>query len=116
MLPNKVVPSRIKRDHVRVVLGLFADAFVSRVKRRMDIRIVRMSKNRYSVIANYTTNLIYDRLGPVLTEQLIRKSPKNDSGYRPNRLHQWLSVIAHLGHGWRAEVAEMTVVDAVLGG
>ena len=50
-----------------------------------------MSKNRYSVVANYTTNLIYDRLGPGLTEELIRKTPKNDSGYRPNKLHQWLS-------------------------
>jgi hypothetical protein len=50
-----------------------------------------MSKNRYSVVANYTTNLIYDRLGPGITEELIRKTPKNDKGYRPNRLHQWLS-------------------------
>lgn len=50
-----------------------------------------MSKNRYSVVANYTTNLIYDRLGPGITEELIKKSPKTDKGYRPNRLHQWLS-------------------------
>jgi hypothetical protein len=50
-----------------------------------------MGKNRFSVVANYTTNLIYDRLGPGITEELIRKTPKNDRGYRPNRLHQWLS-------------------------
>lgn len=50
-----------------------------------------MGKNRFSVVANYTTNLIYDRLGPGITEELILKTPKNDKGYRPNRLHQWLS-------------------------
>jgi hypothetical protein len=50
-----------------------------------------MSKNRYSVVAKYTTNLIYDRLGPGITEELIRLSPKNESGARPNKLHQWLN-------------------------
>jgi hypothetical protein len=50
-----------------------------------------MSKNRYSVVANYTTNLIYDRLGPGMTDELIRLSPKTDTGSRANKLHQWLS-------------------------
>jgi hypothetical protein len=42
-------------------------------------------------VANYTTNLVYDRLGPGITEALIEKTPMNEKGYRPNRLHQWLS-------------------------
>jgi hypothetical protein len=50
-----------------------------------------MSKNRYSVVANYTTNLIYDRLGPGITDELIRLSPKTEAGSRVNKLHQWLS-------------------------
>ena len=50
-----------------------------------------MSKNRYSVVAIYTTNLIYERLGPGILEELISKTPKNEKGYRPNRLHQWLT-------------------------
>jgi hypothetical protein len=50
-----------------------------------------MSKNRYSVVASYTTNLIYERLGPGILEELISKTPKNEKGYRPNRLHQWLT-------------------------
>ena len=44
-----------------------------------------------SIGENYTTNLIYDRLGPGITDELINKTPKNERGYRPNRLHQWLS-------------------------
>ena len=43
------------------------------------------------IVANYTTNLVYDRLGPGLMEELIHKTPKNDKGHRPNRLLQWLS-------------------------
>lgn len=50
-----------------------------------------MSKNRYSVVANYITNLIYDRLGPGITDELILKSPMNEKRYRPNKLHYWLS-------------------------
>jgi hypothetical protein len=50
-----------------------------------------MSKNRYSVVASYTTNLVYERLGPGILEELISKTPKNEKGYRPNRLHQWLT-------------------------
>ncbi len=50
-----------------------------------------MSKNRYSVVSHYTTNLVYDRLGPGILDELQAKTPKNDKGYRPNKLHQWLS-------------------------
>ncbi len=50
-----------------------------------------MSKNRYSVVSHYTTNLVYDRLGPGILDELQAKTPKNEKGYRPNKLHQWLS-------------------------
>lgn len=69
----------------------FPDEFYENIYRLKGWTWPGMSKNRYSVVANYTTNLIYDRLGPGLTEELIRKTPKNEKGYRPNRLHQWLS-------------------------
>lgn len=50
-----------------------------------------MSKNRYSVVAHYTTDLIYERLGPGILDELILKTPKNERGYRPNKLHRWLT-------------------------
>jgi hypothetical protein len=69
----------------------FPDEFYENIYKLKSWTWPGMSKNRYSVVANYTTNLIYDRLGPGITEELIKKTPKNDRGYRPNRLHQWLS-------------------------
>lgn len=81
----------VLRRELAVWAKRFPDEFYVNIYRLKGWTWPGMSKNRYSVVANYTTNLIYDRLGPGLTEELIRKSPKNDSGYRPNKLHQWLS-------------------------
>lgn len=50
-----------------------------------------MGKNRYSVVAKYTTDLIYDRLAPGLLDELKSKAPKNEKGQRPSKLHQWLT-------------------------
>jgi hypothetical protein len=50
-----------------------------------------MQKNRYSVVAYYTRDLVYERLAPGLLRELESKSPKNDSGNRSNKLHQWLT-------------------------
>ncbi|MGC1505790.1 MAG: P63C domain-containing protein [Sulfitobacter sp.] len=69
----------------------FPDEFYENIYKLKGWKWPGMSKNRFSVCANYTTNLIYDRLGPGITDELIRKTPKTDKGYRPNKLHQWLS-------------------------
>lgn len=69
----------------------FPDEFYENIYKLKGWKWPGMSKNRFSVCANYTTNLIYDRLGPGITDELIRKSPKNEKGYRTNKLHQWLS-------------------------
>ena len=50
-----------------------------------------MSKNRYSVVGHYTNNLVFERLAPGLLSDLQAKSPRNEKGYRPNKLHQWLT-------------------------
>lgn len=50
-----------------------------------------MGKNRFSAVAGYTTDLIYERIAPGLLEELREKSPKNEKGHRANKLHQWLS-------------------------
>ena len=79
------------RRELAVWAKKFPDEFYENIYRLKGWQWPGMSKNRYSVVANYTTNLVYDRLGPGITEGLINKTPKNDKGYRPNRLHQWLS-------------------------
>lgn len=50
-----------------------------------------MTKNRFSVVAHYTRDLVYERLGPGVLHALESNTPKNDKGHRPNKLHQWLT-------------------------
>lgn len=50
-----------------------------------------MGKNRYSVVAKYTTDLVYDRLAPGLLTELKSKAPQNEKGQRSTKLHQWLT-------------------------
>ncbi len=50
-----------------------------------------MSKNRYSVVAHYTRDLVYERMAPGLLQELEKKSPKNEKGQRSNLLQEWLS-------------------------
>lgn len=81
----------VLRRELAVWAKRFPDEFYVNIYKLKGWTWPGMSKNRYSIVANYTTNLIYDRLGPGLTEELIRKSPMTDKGYRANKLHQWLS-------------------------
>lgn len=50
-----------------------------------------MRKNRFSVVAHYTRDLVYERIAPGLLQELERKSPKDETGKRKNKLHQWLT-------------------------
>jgi hypothetical protein len=79
------------RRELAVWAKKFPDEFYENIYKLKGWTWPGMGKNRFSVVANYTTNLIYDRLGPGITEELISKTPMNDRGYRPNKLHQWLS-------------------------
>lgn len=79
------------RRELAVWAKKFPDEFYENIYKLKGWKWPGMSKNRFSVCANYTTNLIYDRLGPGITDELITKTPKNEKGYRPNKLHQWLS-------------------------
>lgn len=96
---EKVRPQNALQSYLGIVLRKelaawakkFPDEFYENIYKLKGWKWPGMTKNRFSVCANYTTNLIYDRLGPGITDELILKSPKNDKGYRTNRLHQWLS-------------------------
>jgi hypothetical protein len=79
----------------------FPDEFYENIYRLKGWKWPGMAKNRYSVVAHYTDDLVYSRLGPGILEELKTKSPKNDKGYRPNRLHQWLT--EDIGHPMLAQ-------------
>ena len=69
----------------------FPDEFYENIYKLKGWAWPGLQKNRYSVVAHYTTDLIYRRLAPGLLEELERKSPRTESGHRPNKLHQWLT-------------------------
>ena len=108
----------------------FPDEFYENIYRLKGWPWPGMGKNRYSVVAYYTRDLVYERLGPGLLKELESKSPKNGDGYRPSRLHQWLTddvgdplLAQHLhslvmlqrlalanGHGWHRFLNSVNLV------
>lgn len=121
----------VVRQELAVWVKKFPDEFYENIYKLKGWTWGGMGKNRYGVVANYTMNLIYDRLGPGIADELIRKTPIGDSGRRPNLLHQWLTddigdpmLATHMhtiimlqrlaiksGHGW---VKFLRSVDMVL--
>lgn len=69
----------------------FPDEFYENIYKLKGWQWPGMKKNRYSVVAHYTRDLVYERLAPGLLKELESKSPKNESGHRSNKLHQWLT-------------------------
>jgi hypothetical protein len=69
----------------------FPDEFYENIYRLKGWKWPGMGKNRFSVVAHYTRDLVYERIAPGLLMELEHKSPKNQNGQRPNKLHQWLT-------------------------
>jgi hypothetical protein len=109
----------------------FPDEFYENIYRLKGWPWPGMGKNRYSVVGNYTRDLVFERLAPGLLPELERKTPKDEKGNRPNKLHMWLTkdigdpmLAQHMhtlvmfqrlaianGHGWQRFVK---TVDQVL--
>ncbi len=69
----------------------FPDEFYENIYKLKGWQWPGMGKNRFSVVAHYTRDLVYERLAAGLLDELERNSPKNEKGHRPNKLHQWLT-------------------------
>lgn len=69
----------------------FPDEFYENIYKLKNWPWPGMKKNRFSVVAHYTRDLIYERIAPTLLVELEKKSPKNETGKRKNKLHQWLT-------------------------
>ncbi|MGH8584309.1 MAG: P63C domain-containing protein [Gammaproteobacteria bacterium] len=69
----------------------FPDEFYENIYKLKNWYWPGMGKNRYSVVGHYTRDLVYDRLGPGVLKELEEKSPKDATGNRANKFHQWLS-------------------------
>ncbi|WP_182655476.1 P63C domain-containing protein [Stenotrophomonas lacuserhaii] len=69
----------------------FPDEFYENIYKLKGWKWPGMQKNRFSVVGRYTRDLVYERLAPGVLEELEKKSPKNESGNRRSKLHQWLT-------------------------
>jgi hypothetical protein len=69
----------------------FPDEFYENIYKLKGWTWPGMSKNRYSVVAHYTRDLVYERLAPGVLRELEERSPKDENGARKNKLHQWLT-------------------------
>lgn len=69
----------------------FPDEFYENIYKLKGWLWPGMKKNRFSVVAHYTRDLVYERLAPGVLQELEARSPKNDKGERANKLHQWLT-------------------------
>ena len=49
-----------------------------------------MGKNRYTVVAHYTNDLIYERMVPGLKDEFKRRNPRNKNGVKVGKDHQLL--------------------------
>jgi hypothetical protein len=82
---------KIIRKELAAWAKKFPDEFYENIYKLKGWPWPGMKKNRYSVVAYYTRDLVYERLAPGLLAELEVKSPKNDKGNRGHKLHQWLT-------------------------
>lgn len=82
---------KIIRKELAAWAKKFPDEFYENIYRLKGWQWPGMKKNRYSVVAYYTRDLVYERVASGLLDELEKKSPKNEKGARPNKLHQWLT-------------------------
>ncbi len=69
----------------------FPDEFYENIYKLKGWPWPGMKKNRFSVVAHYTRDLVYERIAPGLLQKLENKTPKDENGHRPNKLHQFLT-------------------------
>jgi hypothetical protein len=92
---------KILRKELAAWVKRFPDEFYRQIYRLKGWPWPGMGKNRYSVVAHYTKDLVYERIAPGLLEELQAKNPKDEKGRRKARHHQWFS--DEVGHPMLAQ-------------
>jgi hypothetical protein len=96
---EKVRPQNALQEYLALIIRKelaawvkkFPDEFYENIYKLKSWTWPGMSKNRYSVVGHYTNNLVFDRIASGLLTELQSKTPKNERGYRPHKMHQWLT-------------------------
>ncbi len=79
------------RQELAAWVKRFPDQFYREIYKLRGWPWSGMGKNRYSVVAHYTKDLIYERLAPGVLEEMEKRNPKTETGKRQSKHHQWLS-------------------------
>jgi len=69
----------------------FPDEFYKEIYRLRGWTWKGMGTNRYSVVAHYTRDLVYERLEANILEEMERRNPKDERGRRKGALHSLLT-------------------------
>ena len=73
----------------------FPDAFYKEIFRLRGWTWRGMQVNRPGVVGTYTKNIVYARLGPGILEELERRLPKQNRGYKKNLHCMFTSNVGH---------------------
>jgi hypothetical protein len=79
----------------------FPDEFYENIYKLKGWKWPGMQKNRFSIVAHYTRDLVYERIASGLLRELEARSPKNNKGQRKNKFFQWLT--EDIGHPMLAQ-------------
>lgn len=69
----------------------FPDEFYQHIFRLRGWQWKGMTVNRPQAVANYTKDLVYERLAPGILNELESRNPKGERGRRKAKHHQWLT-------------------------
>src|SRR2546421_1440471 len=74
----------------------FPDEFYKEMFRLRDWQWQQLKGRRPMLVSFYTRDLVYDRLAPGLVTELELRNPKDETGHRKAKHHQWLT--EEVGH------------------
>lgn len=90
-LALQAILDRFLRKELAAWAKRFPDEFYQEIFRLREWDWKGMKVNRPQVVANYTRDLVYERLAPGILKELEARNPKDDKGHRKNKHHQWLT-------------------------
>lgn len=74
----------------------FPDEFYKQVFRLNNWKFQEIVNKKPAIVGKFTNDIVYSRLLPELVDELERKNPKTESGYREAKHHQWLNDVGHV--------------------
>lgn len=90
-LALRAILDKFLRKELAAWAKRFPDEFYQEIFRLRDWDWKGMKVNRPQIVANYTKDLVYERLAPGILKELEARNPKDDKGHRKNKHHQWLT-------------------------